>query len=143
MIRVMAAIIAENGKVLIAMRKAIGRLANLWEFPGGKIEFGETPEQCLKRELHEEFEINVEVGEHLGTSVHEDNSGAIELMAYKTRVISGEFKLNDHAKVEWVEAKDLRRYEFVPADLIFIEMMKRGKLNFNHGLKAGQGKRLR
>jgi 8-oxo-dGTP diphosphatase len=128
MTKVTAAIIVENDKVLIAKRKPTAKLANLWEFPGGKIEDGETPEQCLKRELHEEFEIDVEVGEHLGTSEHEYDFGTIELMAYRTRVIRGEMKLNDHAEVAWVEAEGLGRYEFAPADIPFVDMIRRGEI---------------
>lgn len=128
MVTVTAAIISDNGKVLIAKRKPPTKFANLWEFPGGKVEDGETPEQCLKRELMEEFEIIVEVGRHLGTSVHDYDFGTIELMAYATQVVSGEMKLNDHAEVAWVEAEDLNKYEFVPADIPFVEMIGRGEI---------------
>jgi 8-oxo-dGTP diphosphatase len=128
MVKVTAAIIVENAKILIAKRKPTIKLANLWEFPGGKIESGETPEQCLQRELYEEFEIDVEVGEHLGTITHKYDFGAIELMAFKTRVISGEFILNDHVRVAWVAAKDLGGYEFAPADLPFVDMIKSGEV---------------
>jgi 8-oxo-dGTP diphosphatase len=128
MITVTAAIIVENDKVLIAKRKPTAKLANLWEFPGGKLEDGETPEQCLKRELHEEFDIEVEVGEHLGTSVHEYDFGTIELMAYRTQVIRGEMRLNDHAEVAWVEVEGFSRYEFAPADIPFVDMIRRGEI---------------
>ncbi|MGD9367453.1 MAG: (deoxy)nucleoside triphosphate pyrophosphohydrolase [Desulfobacteraceae bacterium] len=128
MVTVTAAIISDNGKVFIAKRKPPTKFANLWEFPGGKVEDGETPEQCLKRELLEEFEIDVAVGKHLGTSEHEYDFGAIELMAYATKIVGGEMKLNDHAEVAWVKAEDLTRYEFVPADLPFVEMIGRGEI---------------
>lgn len=128
MVFVTAAIMSENGKIFIAKRKPGGKLANLWEFPGGKVEDGETPEQCLKRELNEEFEIDVAVGRHLGTRVHHYAFGTIALMAFTTRVVGGEMKLNDHAKVAWVEAEDLGRYEFAPADLPFVEMIRRGEI---------------
>ena len=128
MIKVTAAIIVENNKVLIAKRKPTAKIPNLWEFPGGKLEEGETPEQCLQRELQEEFEIDVEVGEHLGTNVHKYDFGTIELMAYWTRVFNIVFKLKDHSEVAWVEAKDLSSYEFAPADLPFVNMSKRGEI---------------
>jgi len=132
MIKVTAAIIVEKRKVLIAMRKPTARLANLWEFPGGKLEDGETPEQCLERELHEEFEIEVEVGEYLGTSEYEYEFGAIHLMAYRTQVLAGEFKLNDHAEIAWVSADEIEGFEFAPADVPFVQMIKDGRIKLNH-----------
>jgi len=128
MISVTAAIIIENSRVLIAKRKPTGRLPNLWEFPGGKLEEGETPEQCLQRELQEEFEVDVEVGDYLGTNVHQYEFGTIELMAYRTRVFNIVFKLKDHSEVAWVEPKDLIRYEFTPADLPFVDMIRWGEI---------------
>ena len=128
MVTVTAAIISERGKVLIARRKPTAKLANLWEFPGGKIEDGESPEQCLKRELREEFEIEVEVCDFLGASIHAYDFGTIELMAYRTQFISGDFKLNDHAEIAWVSIGAIGGYDFAPADLPFVEMIRRGEI---------------
>lgn len=100
----------------------------MWEFPGGKIEAGETPEQCLNRELREEFEIDAVVGEFIATSVHRYDFGTVELMAFKTRIVAGEIRLNDHADMAWVRAGDLERYDFAPADVPFVEMIKRGEI---------------
>ena len=129
MIKVTAAIIVESGKVLIAKRKPTARLANLWEFPGGKLEDDETPEQCLKRELQEEFEIEVNVGAHLGSSVHDYDFSTIELMAYKTQVVSGNFNLNEHAEIAWATVDELDGFKFAPADLPFVEMIRRGEID--------------
>lgn len=128
MINVTAAIIIDSGKVFIARRKTTARMPGVWEFPGGKIEAGETPEQCLRRELREEFDIEVEVGDHLGTSVHHYEFGTIALMAYRTRVTGGEFKLNDHEEVAWATAEDLEGVVFAPADLPFVEMIRKGEI---------------
>ena len=133
MVKATAAIVIEGGKVLIAKRKPTVKLANLWEFPGGKVEDGETPEQCLIRELREEFEIEVEVGEHLGTSVHEYDFGTIELMAFRTEVLDGEMKLNDHTEVAWVESEDLGRYKLAPAHIPFVDMITRGEIELRFG----------
>lgn len=128
MTKVTAAIIIDSGKVFIAKRKSAGRLPDMWEFPGGKLEVGETPEQCLKRELQEEFEIEVMIGESVGTSVYEYDFGTIELLSYRAEIVAGEIKLNDHAEVAWAEAGDLGRFEFAPADVPFVQMICRGEI---------------
>ena len=106
-LRVTAAIMTQGGKVLIAQRRASGRHALKWEFPGGKIEPHETPQACLQRELKEEFEINVDVGEYLGASLYSDDHVTIELMAYRAYWRSGNFMLRDHHAVAWVRPNDL------------------------------------
>ena len=128
MIQVTAAIVVESGKVLIAKRNPEARLPNLWEFPGGKIEPGEPPEQCLKRELYEEFEIHVRVGERVGASVHTYDFGTVELIVFKARLVGGKFKLHEHAEIRWVQADALDRYEFAPADIPFVHMLRKGEI---------------
>ena len=127
-LQVVAGVLFVEGRLLVGQRPAGGRHSLKWEFPGGKIEDGETPEQCLKRELNEEFEIDVEVSKYLGTSVHEYDFGIIELMAYGTRVVRGEFKLNDHAEIAWVSKDEIGEYDYAPADLPFVEMIRRGEI---------------
>ena len=119
---VTAALITASGKVFVAKRKPSARMPGLWEFPGGKIEKGETPEACLKRELREEFEIEVEIGPYVGTSVYEYDFGIIELMAFMAKMAEGDIKLNDHSEVAWVEAEAIGDYEFAPADIPFVQM---------------------
>lgn len=82
MIDVTAAIIKRNSKILIAKRSSSSSLPNKWEFPGGKVDAGETPEECLARELYEEFDIIVTVGNFLGESVYEYENKTIRLMAF-------------------------------------------------------------
>ena len=81
---VTGAILFRGGKLLIARRPTADNLANKWEFPGGKVEAGETPEACLARELDEELGIEVRVGAFLGESVYHYEHGAIRLLAYRT-----------------------------------------------------------
>ncbi len=103
MIEVTAAILAHAGRVLIARRRAGARRGGLWEFPGGKIQVGETPEQCLQREIQEELGVDIAVGEFFG-------------------------ELNDHAEVAWVDTGELDRFDFCPADIALVEMLKKGCL---------------
>jgi 8-oxo-dGTP diphosphatase len=128
MIKVTAAIIMESGKVFIAKRKPPGRMPGLWEFPGGKIENGETPENCLKRELKEELDVDAQIGRHIGTSVYKYDFYTVELMAFRTRIVTGEIKLHDHADMAWVAPGELDKYAFAPADLPFVEMIRNGAL---------------
>jgi mutator protein MutT len=74
----------KDNRLLIAKRKANDRLGNKWEFPGGKVEYGETPEQCMKREMKEEFSIDVSVGDYLGESIYHYEHRSIRLLVYRT-----------------------------------------------------------
>ncbi len=122
-VRVTAAIFVNDGMLLIAKRKSTRRLPNLWEFPGGKIEPNETPEECLKRELKEEFDIDVTVGEYLGSNIHTYDFGTIDLMAYRTDWNGGDFKLLDHEEIRWVFTHELDQFDFAPADTVFVEQL--------------------
>lgn len=122
MIRVTAAIIEQAGKFLIARRKA-GPLAHLWEFPGGKIEEGESPEQCLKREIFEEFGVEISVERYLTTSQYTYPHISIELMGFLALYQQGEFKLTDHDAILWVTPEEMREYDFAPADIPLCEYL--------------------
>ncbi len=101
--QVVAAAIFDGSRVLLA-RKAPGKThAGLWEFPGGKVEPGETPEQALAREILEELELTIAVGEQL-TVVADDK---IEMSVYRARVLSGVPVLRDHDRVEWLLPEQL------------------------------------
>ena len=117
MVRVTAAVIERGGQVLIAKRCQGDRLAGLWEFPGGKIEAGEDPLDCLARELHEEFGITAAIGELLVSHVHHYPHIAIELLSYRATHLAGDFELRDHDEVRWVAPEEMGEYDFAPADL--------------------------
>jgi 8-oxo-dGTP diphosphatase len=123
---VTAAILVKDGKILIARRPASSRLASKWEFPGGKIETGETPEACLTRELKEECDIEVSIGAFLGESVYHYPHGPIRLLAYQTYWNAGEIDAKDHDEIRWVSPAELDCYEFAPADVPFVQKLKDG-----------------
>lgn len=123
MIRVTAAIIEKDGQFLIA-RKRVGALAGMWEFPGGKIEPGESPEECLQREIREEFGIEITVGSHLATSRYTYPHIAIELIGYHTTYQSGEIILTDHDRIAWVTPAEMKNYTFAPADLPIVSALQ-------------------
>ena len=104
---VTAAILIRGDKVFIGQRKAGKRLEYLWEFPGGKLEAGETPEECLVREMREEFGIEVVVREYFGESVYRYEHGSIRLLAYLVDWMDGEISPTDHQDCRWVPFDDL------------------------------------
>jgi 8-oxo-dGTP diphosphatase len=116
--KVVAAIIMENGKVLIGKRKSGFPMAHKWEFPGGKIERGETPEACLKRELFEELEIVAEIGPFFGSGMSgQDSPYPIELLVYRASYrAGGPLALHEHEELRWVLPSDLGDYDFPEAD---------------------------
>jgi 8-oxo-dGTP diphosphatase len=124
MIEVAAAVLIQNGKVLIARRRPGVSQGGLWEFPGGKIKAGETPEQCLTREIREELGLAVAVADFLGESVYTYPRETIRLLAYRVRATGGSPAARDHAEIAWVGIDALDRYLFSPADLPFVDLLK-------------------
>ncbi len=123
---VTAAVIEKDGLVLIGKRKRGKRFAGNWEFPGGTLEKGETPQQCLKRELREELAAEVEVGDlFCSNTVSYTPEWTITLLAYRTTLISGVFNLSDHDEIRWVEPADLVNYDFPEADESIVEKLIR------------------
>jgi 8-oxo-dGTP diphosphatase len=125
-ILVTAGVLERDGRVLIARRRRGVRRGLLWELPGGKVNAGETPEACLARELYEELGITVAVGERLGTSLYRYPDQPVELLAYRAALLAGEPTAFEHEEVRWVTPRELRNYEFAPADLPIVGELIRG-----------------
>ncbi|GED33838.1 8-oxo-dGTP diphosphatase MutT [Brevibacillus centrosporus] len=126
MIEVAAAIIQNaQGQLLIARRKKGKSQEGMWEFPGGKIEQGETIEACLQRELREEMNISIAPYEPFGVNDHFYGSTHIRLFAHMAKFICGEISLVDHDEYRWVERGQLQEYLFAPADIKFVEMLQK------------------
>lgn len=118
MIEVVAAYLEKDGKILIAKRTyGDPGAANRWEFPGGKINDGESETEALKRELEEEMNIEVEVGDFIAEHTQEYPTRTIHLRLYKCKYLSGELKINgEHLDYAFVEETELLNYDLVPAD---------------------------
>jgi 8-oxo-dGTP diphosphatase len=114
---VTAAIIWDGEKVLIARRGPTSKLAGLWEFPGGKVEAGETPEECLKRELFEELSVDAEIGGHVCFSDYTYEHGSFRIMAFEARIMAGQLKPVAHDQLLFVLPNQLLSFELLPADI--------------------------
>lgn len=114
---VTAAIIRKGERVLLTRRAPGDRHEGSWEFPGGKLEAGETLQQCLERELLEELGVSSKAGPVVCSSDFTYDHGCIRLVAIETTIASDDFQLTAHDRVEWVNLKDLLDYELLPADI--------------------------
>ncbi|EGO8393313.1 (deoxy)nucleoside triphosphate pyrophosphohydrolase [Enterococcus faecalis] len=123
-IHVVGAIIVGNGKVLCCQRGPERALANLWEFPGGKIENGETKVQALERELQEELKIEVTiVKEEYAFCRYEYDFGFVNLTTFICYLESGEPQLTEHLQIKWLTPNELNQLEWAPADIPTVEKL--------------------
>ncbi|HSA34382.1 MAG TPA: 8-oxo-dGTP diphosphatase MutT [bacterium] len=116
-IPVTAAIIVRRGKVFIARRADKGDTRGKWEFPGGKIEPGETPEECLARELNEEFGVRATVGDLFIEHEHDYGARVVRLMVFRVTKVTGRFVPTEHSAMAWVCPAELSSYDLAPADI--------------------------
>lgn len=111
-----AVITNEKGKILCALRSQNMSMPGMWEFPGGKIEAGETPQQALQRELNEELDIEIEVGELVEEVVHPYPTIEVHLLTYYGNITKGTPIAKEHEKIEWLSLEELTVLNWAPAD---------------------------
>lgn len=114
---VTAAIIYENGKVLLARRAPNQSLAGMWEFPGGKLEPSESLQECLERELKEELDLCIKAGNIVTSSIYQYSHGVFEIIGIQASIVSGSYTLCVHDKIEWVNLDKILSYKLLPADI--------------------------
>jgi 8-oxo-dGTP diphosphatase len=126
---VAAALIVRGGEVLIGQRRPDQPMALQWEFPGGKIEAGESPEQALARELDEELGIQATIGPRVTHIRHNyRHGGAVDLQFFAVHEFSGEIQNRIFHQVRWTRLEDLPEYDFLTADRGLIRDLAAGKL---------------
>lgn len=116
-IQVTCAIVERDGLVLAARRSAAMALPLKWEFPGGKIDQGESREECLRRELLEELGLNVRVGKSLPSVTHDYPASTVTLYPFICSIVSGEIVLHEHAEISWLRPEELHILDWAEADL--------------------------
>ena len=127
-INVVGAIIIKNNKILCAQRGESKSLANMWEFPGGKIEHGETPIEALKRELIEELKLHVAVREEIfDHTTYEYDFGIVKLTTFVCELVKGEPVLTEHRSIKWLRAEELSELEWAPADIPAVKKLEKVK----------------
>ena len=122
-IRVVAAIIVHEDKIF-ATQRGYGEFKGGWEFPGGKIEEGETPQQALIREIKEELDIDIEVGELLHTVEYDYPKFHLSMDCFICKINAGEVVLKEHEAAKWLTKETLHSVEWLPADLELIPMIE-------------------
>ena len=120
-VEVVAAVIIKNRQVFCAQRKNFGEAAKKWEFPGGKIEEGETPQEALAREIFEELDTQIEIGEFITTVNHQYNTFSITMHAYQATVLTGDLKLSEHLDSRWLCKEELDSLDWAAADIPIVK----------------------
>ena len=115
--------IYKNNKFLIAQRNLKKAQGGLWEFPGGKVEKGESYENALAREIKEEFNANIEVNEYIGENIHHYPEKDIKLIFYKARLLSEKIELLEHEDYKWITKDDKDNFEFAGADKAVFDLI--------------------
>ena len=121
---VSAAIIIEDGRVLLARRAEGEKLAGYWEFPGGKREEDETIDECLVREIREELSLDIEVVGEFDTSDYEYPGGQIRLIGLLAEIQNGVVSKTVHDLVEWIDISSVLDYQLAPADIPLAERLR-------------------
>ena len=127
-IRVVAAVIKAVNKdgepIIFATQRGYGALKDGWEFPGGTIEVGETPQEALKREIMEELHTEIEVGELIDTIEYDYPEFHLSMNCFWCEVINGDLVLKEHEAAKWLTMAQLNDVEWLPADITLIEKIR-------------------
>lgn len=122
-IRVVAAVIRKDDKIF-ATQRGYGELKGGWEFPGGKIEEGETPQEALKREIEEELDTEISVGELIDTIEYDYPTFHLSMDCFWCEIVEGKLVLKEHEAARWLDRKTMDDVEWLPADVTLVGKIK-------------------
>lgn len=122
-IEVVAAVIIKDNKIFCAQRPNKGEVGLKWEFPGGKIELGETKEEALIREIKEELNSEIKVLEYITTVKHEYSTFFLTMHVFKCQLVSGNLEISEHVDAKWVTYDEIKSLDWAPADIEIIDLL--------------------
>ena len=122
-VKVVAAIIRDNNKIF-ATQWGYGEFKGGWEFPGGKVEAGETPKQALVREIKEELDIEIVVGGLIDTIEYDYPNFHLSMDCFWAEIVSGDLILKEHEAAKWLMKDEMDEVEWLPADIMLVEKIK-------------------
>ena len=123
-IHVVAAVIEKDG-LIFASQRGYGAYKDGWEFPGGKIEKGESPEEALQREIREELDTEIEINEYLMSVEYDYPDFHLVMKCYRCSVVSGKLTLKEHEDARWLKKEELDSVDWLPADLAVVKQLKK------------------
>lgn len=127
-VKVVAAVICDSlleKKSIFATARGYGEFEGQWEFPGGKIEAGETPQEALIREIQEELDTKIKIGDFIGTIEYDYPTFHLSMDCFWCEVVDGELKLLEAADAKWLSKDNLYSVQWLPADITLIEMIEK------------------
>ena len=124
-IRVVAAVIRKDDRIF-ATQRGYGEFKDGWEFPGGKIEQGETPQQALVREIREELETEIRVGDLIDTIEYDYPTFHLSMDCFWCEIVEGSLELKEHEAAKWLDRESLYTVDWLPADVGLIEKIRKG-----------------
>ena len=120
-----ALIFNKQNKILIGKRAKTEPLSGFWEFPGGKLEKGETPQEALKRELMEELNVNSTIKDFFNESIYKHSTGTFKLLTYFTEIDDSTLEMRVHEQLEWVTLKESRNYKMFESNLSIVDELEK------------------